>query len=171
MISVQNAWEKNQNYILGPPRIDTGTLRLSSLCAIPQHKSFSPPGQHRIHTGSRVLPGAARVAAGLGTGFTSQSLFACVLCIRVLNKCYHFWATVPVSAGPREEAPSPFWRGVCACGGSVGTRGCGAVGSCWDPVLGAPSRTHLPGGFPSWLQGGDLSPLISDAISGLAEQS
>lgn len=162
--------EKNINYILCPARIEAGTSRVFLSLCHPQHKSFSPPGQCTTHTGSKVLPGAAKMAAGLGTGFTSQALFPCVLCIRVLNKYFHCWGTVPVSAVPREEAPRPSWMGVCACGGSVGTQvwGYGVVGQCW----GGPSHTHRPGGFPSWLLGGgDLSPLISDAISGLAEQS
>lgn len=70
------------------------------------------------------------MAAGLGTGFPSQPLFACVLCIRVLNKYFHRWGTVPVSAGPREEAPSPFWRGGSGEHGAVGLWGPAGI-QCW----------------------------------------
>lgn len=49
---------------------------------------------------------------------------------------------MPVSAGPREEAPSPFWMGVRPCGGSVGTH-------MWEHGLWGGSEV-LPSAIQCW---------------------
>lgn len=157
--------KKNLHYILSPPRIEAGTLRvLLPLC--------HPPAQILLPTWPTQDPHwEQRTAGGCeGGSWTGDRIsIPASVCLCALH------------SGAEQIFPS---LGDCASfswakGGSTltllewvrGTWGCGTLGSRWDPVLGGPSCTHLPGGFPSWLQGGDLSPLISDAISGLAEQS
>lgn len=56
-------------------------------------------------------------------------------------------------------------------GGRPGPAAGQRVPACRDKGWGGPSRARRLGGFLSELQERDLSPLISDAISGLAERS